>query len=94
MSRGQPAYVDEELDQALEKMKELGDFSTKRKASKKAGEILNGAFENMLRDVGNELNDAVSKADKKEEPGFFTDTGVSHEMLGFQDEEKHRRSKF
>lgn len=96
MAKGKQVRIDQELDEAVEKIMRLGEFNTKTEASRKAGEILNTAFDGMLRDVGRGLNDSVDRADEGlDGDGFFTDTGVSHEMLGFGEEDKgESRSKF
>lgn len=75
---GVPRHIDPELDQAVEKLEELGDFSTKRKASKRAGQILNRALDDFADTVRQETQKEVELSDGKPEKG------ISYELLGLE----------
>jgi len=76
---GKHAFIDEELNQFLEKFMEVGDFPTKRKASKKAGEILNAGLDEMADGMREEMEVTL---DKKQKRNPEDDFGIDHELLG------------
>jgi len=79
LGRGKQARIDPELDEFLEKFQEIGDFSTKRKASKRAGEILNAGLDEMADGVRKEMEVSLESNNMDENNEDF---GIKHDMLG------------
>lgn len=68
-------YIDEDLDEAVEKFKEIGGFHSKREASKRMGEIFNMSLNRLGKGVEEGLEHAVLKEEK------------DGEKIGFEEEE-------
>lgn len=62
-------YTHEELVTAVERLQELGDYDKQVDASKKAGEILNDALDELESAVRNGVSD-LEKPGGKLESGF------------------------
>lgn len=64
-------YTHEELVTAVDRIEELGEFSTRVEASQKAGEILNQALDRMEKTVVKETSELIEQKTSDELPDGF-----------------------
>lgn len=64
-------YTHEELVTAVDRIEELGDFSTRVEASERAGEILNQALDKMEKTVVKETSNMIEKETSDDLPDGF-----------------------